>query len=120
MFDYIHDLIQWCHARREKFFDAVMLYIEQSKREVNPIYDTDIPSDISIQPYIVNYNDRKHIFAYNPSTTAITLSDATGEWNTSLPASSWTNISFPQSTRLKATTGTGVVIKIKCTDEMVP
>jgi hypothetical protein len=115
----LHEFIQWCHTKKQDVTEVLNLTREQYLRTNEPQWDDNVPSDVSTQPYVVNYKNRRHIFIYNPSATAITLQDGTGEWVIKLPANDWANVSIPNSTQLKASTGPAV-IKVKCTDEVVP
>jgi hypothetical protein len=117
MFDKLSEFMEWCHARKEQFYYAVESYLELTKRISNPLWDGNVPPDVSITPYTVDYKNRRHVFAYNPSTSIITLIDAAGEFTTQLSAQSWTNISFPPGTKLKATIA-GTSFKVLCTDEI--
>lgn len=116
--DIIHEFVSWAHAKRTEFNQLVNLSIEQFLRTDDPQWDNDVPADVSTMPYVVNYKNRRHIYIYNPGTV-LTLTDTAGEWKQTLNPQSWTNVSIPNGTRLTATTGPAV-IKVKCTDEVVP
>jgi hypothetical protein len=117
MFEKLEQFIEWCHARKEQIYCAVETYLELTKRASNPIWETNMPVDSSIQPYTVNYNNRKHIFAYNPGATPIILVDNAGEYTAQLTPLTWTNISFPNGTKLKAQAA-NQVFRVLCTDDM--
>lgn len=115
----LHEFVEWAHGKRADFNQIVKLTIEQYLRTNEPQWDDNVPSDISKQPYVVNYKNRRHIFIFNPGSTALTLTDGTGEWKVSLPPNAWSNVSFPNSLQLTASAGPAI-IKVKCTDEVVP
>lgn len=114
----LHELALWAHTKKHDFWEVVQLYREQQLRNNDPQWDNEVPADVSAIPYVVNYRNRRHIFIYNPGTT-LTLTDTAGEWKQTLNAQTWTNVSIPNGTRLTATTGPAV-IKVKCTDEVIP
>lgn len=116
--EFIHDFIRWCHVKKEEFWEVVRLLKEQILRANDPQWDNEVPADVSVQAYVVNYKNRKHIFIYNPGAQ-MTLTDVAGEWKQTLNAQSWTNVSIPNGTRLTASSGPAV-IKVKCTDEVIP
>lgn len=118
IYDIICEVVEYLHQRHIFFWTAVARFNEKMEREVEPHFPN-IPQDVSLQPIILDYMNRKHIFAYNGSGSSITLnSDDNNAWKTVLPANSWTNISYPPNTRLTATSSSS--IRIKCTDEMIP
>lgn len=113
----LHHFIDWCHSQKELFREVAYLAREQALRYNDPHWDEKIPSDVSLQPYVVNYYNRRHIFAYNASTSAIVLVDRASEYSTTLNPQAWTNISFPSQTQLLATKGPAT-FKCICTDEI--
>lgn len=115
----LQDFIRYCHEKKHEFWEVVCLVREQFVRTNDPQWDDNVPQDVSKQPYIVNYKNRRHIFIYNPSSTALTLTDGTGEWKTSLPAYTWSNVSYQNGVQLTAS-ASPATIKVKCTDEIVP
>lgn len=119
---YLHEFVQWCHMRKEEFWEVVKLSKEQLLRTNDPQYDDGVPSDISAQPYVVNYKNRRHIYIYSKAPWPVVLKDNSGEWSTTLLPRTWTNVDFPNGTRLLAVNpvpGTPVTIKALCTDEFV-
>lgn len=116
----MHPFLDWCHGHVDKIGQFLHLTVEKELRLSQPIYDDMVPADVSVMPYIVNYRNRRHIFIYNTEVTAVTLSDNAGEWTLTLQPQTWTFLGAPQGTQLKATTGTGVVIRVLCTDEILP
>lgn len=119
IFDKLCDLIEFLHMRHLFFWQLLDRMNEKLEREIEAHFPN-LPGDISIQPWIVDYMNRKHIFAYNPTSSPITLtSDDNNAWGTVLAANSWTNISYAPGTRLKASAA-NTVIRVKCTDELVP
>lgn len=115
--EFLHEVIQFMHQKKHEFWETVCLIKEQMLRTNDPQFDTEIPADVSLMPYVVNYKNRRHIYAYNPGTTAYTLKDTAGEWTTTIGPQAWKNISFPNGTRLLATTGPAI-LKTVCTDEL--
>lgn len=115
----LHEFISWCHVKKHEFWEVVLLIREQFLRTNDPQWDDNVPQDVSKQPYIVNYKNRRHIFIYNPAATPLTLKDGTGEWTIALAATSWNNVSIPNGTQLTASSGPAT-IKVKCTDEVIP
>src|SRR5690348_2360291 len=110
----LNAMIEYAHAWHKRFWQLIELLIVREERAARPEW-LEVPQDVSLQPIILDYKNRKHLFAYNPSGSPVTLtSDQGGEWNTSIPANGWANISFPPNTRLKASAA-NTIIKIKCT-----
>lgn len=119
IFEKLCQLIAYVHAIHEEFWKILFMFGEKMKREIEPNFPS-VPQDVSIQPIILDYNNRKHLFAYNPTNAPITLtSDGGGDWSTSVPAFGWANVSFPSGTRLKASAA-NTIIKLKATDEAIP
>lgn len=103
------------HAK-ELFQEAIDAFLADYKKSNVPVYQEVTLS--GSQPYKVNYNNRKHIFAYNPTNTAIPLTSSDNFWSTSLPGNTWTNISFPEGVILNSATPTQFYTK--CTNEVTP
>jgi hypothetical protein len=99
-------------AQLEKIYTHLITKQEQG----GAFFETKVLS-VGGQPYEVNYWGRKHLFVYNPNAASITLtsSDFGG---IVCPAATWTNLGFPETTRL--TTSANVVLVFKATDEVVP
>lgn len=115
----ICQMVEYFHMRHLHFWQLLDKINEKLEREVEPHYPN-MPTDISVQPWVVDYMNRKHIFAYNGTGSSITLtSDDNNAWKTVLPANTWTNISYAPGTRLQAT-ALNSVIRVKCTDELIP
>lgn len=93
-----------------EYIEAVISSIERAR---DPEFDE---YQLGQQPYVVNYKNRKHIFLFNPTVTAITLTSNDGI-SFVLPAQQWVNLGLRPSTPLSASSGR---ILIKCTDEAVP
>lgn len=118
IYEKLCDIIEYTHLKHSALWLLIDRFNEKIEREVQPQF-LSVPQDVSVQPIILDYLNRKHIFAYNGTSTAIIMtSDDGNAWGTSLPATSWTNISYPPGTRLLATTH--ATIRIKCTDELIP
>lgn len=118
---YLQEFIQWCHTKKEDFWEVVRLYKEQILRTDDPQWDNNVPQDVSVQPYVVNYKNRRHIYIYSKSPWPIVMQDVSGEYSTTLHPRTWTNVDFPNGTRLQAINpqaGMAVGIRVKCTDEM--
>lgn len=98
---------------RELFIDLKNTIQSTIVKKQTPIF-----RDVQLgnQPYVVDYMNRLHIFAFNPSNADITLTGNDG-MTAVLPQQTWSNIGFRESTRLSAASG---LILIKCTDEVVP
>lgn len=112
MFDYLKDLIEWTHARREKFFDAAQLYINLAERDHEPFfYDYNFIDNAAMN---FDYKNRKHVYAW--CNTPCTLSDAS--FTTTLLIQSWNYLDFRPGTRITGTPGSSVTFM--CTDEVVP
>lgn len=124
--DILHEVMSYIHTKKHEFYEVLCMQREMLLRANDPQWDTEVPADISIQPYVVNYRNRKHIFIYNPQTYVVNLSDNAGEFTTQLLPNTWNHIDFPNGTRLQAVSGSsgtivaaGVVIKVQCTDELI-
>lgn len=97
----------------------VELQLVKEERAAEAHYPA-VPQDVSVQPLVLDYQDRKHVFLYNPTNAPVVLnSEQGGEWSTQVPAYGWANCSFPPGTRLKASVA-NTVIKAKSTDEVIP
>jgi hypothetical protein len=119
MFERLEQFIEWCHVRKEQVYCAVETYLELAKRGTNPIWDDKVPPDPTVNAYVVDYKNRKHIFAYNPHSTTVQLADTANEFNTVLQPQTWTNISYAPGTQLKALFGPAS-FKVVCTDDIYP
>jgi len=71
----------------------------------------------SSSPYIVDFKGRKHVFVYGTSSANLTI-DTVGAFT--MPAATWTNLSFEQGTRIVNDSSTFVPLYVRCTDEAVP
>lgn len=73
----------------------------------------------SSQPYIVDYQERKHIYIWLPS---VSLTLSFDDYGTGMvQAQVWTNIAMPPGVRIFApNNATTTPIMVRCTDEMVP
>lgn len=101
----------------EFFHDLFKELVEDIRSEVSKLNDPVFYyAGLGNQPYIVNYMNRRHIFAFNPTNSAIILTSSDGITFT-MPAQVWTNIGLEQGTALSATSGRLV---IKCTNEVAP
>lgn len=74
----------------------------------------------SSKPYVLDYQERRHVFLWLPATS-LTLSFE--DYGTGIvSAQLWVNIGMPTSTRIFApllTTGTTPIF-IRCTNEVIP
>lgn len=113
----LHETVGWIHSKRHNLWEALELYISQQKRLNQPIYDSRVPSDVSVIPYIVNYNNRRHIYAYNNSGSNIVLNDILNEFNITLLPFVWNLIAVPNGTQLYAETSS--TFQVLCTDEIL-
>lgn len=114
----LHEFISWCHAKREDFNQAITLYLEHEKRLNQPLFDSRVPPDVSLLPYVVNYQNRRHIYAYNPSSSNIVLTEKAGDFSVTLLPYTWNLIAAPNGTQLLAQTGPAN-IQVLCTDEIL-
>lgn len=113
----LHETIGWIHGKRQEIWEALGLFIEKEKRLNQPIYDSRVPSDVSVIPYIVNYYNRRHIYAYNNTATNIVLNDVANNFNVTLLPFVWNLIAVPNGTQLYATRS--ITFQVLCTDEML-
>lgn len=113
----LHETIQYVHAKRNELWEAVKLFVEKEKRLNQPLYDSRIPSDVSVIPYTVNYYNRRHIYAYNNTSSNIVLNDIANNFNVTLLPFVWNLIAVPNGTQLYATTPT--TFQVLCTDEIL-
>ena len=97
-------------------YDAVEYIVRELKRSDNAEFVTWNSLGPTGQPYLLEYNGRKHIYAYT-SVATVTLSTADG-LSVPLTQNTWINISFPESTRFTSSAA-GIII-FKRTDEDVP
>lgn len=116
VFQELKELIIFVHLHRLRLYRMIELIIEMFERSIEPRYPP-VPDAHQI-PYTIDYQNRKHIFAYNPTNASITLTDTAGEWTFVLPQNAWTNISGPQGTKLSASAT--AIFRVKCTDELIP
>ena len=68
------------------------------------------------QPFVLDYKNRKHVFVFNPTGSAIIMTTNDGI-SVTLPSQAWTNIGLEPSTAFSAASGRVVV---KCTNEVTP
>lgn len=101
------------HHIKEEFGEAIEIFLADHKKAIDPEFKI---FQLGQQPYTVDYMNRKHLFAFNPTASSITLTSTDG-WGVVLPAQTWTNLGFPPSTRLTAASGT---IILKATEEVIP
>lgn len=106
------------HHIKEEFGTVIETVLADYRKREDPVYDTIV---VGLQPYEINYKNRRHIFAYNGTGSSITLTTPDGFWSTTLTSKSWTNISYPQGTQLTgASVSPPTTFVIKCTNEVIP
>lgn len=98
---------------------AILCLIEAALRPRPPIDFMVQISDLKFWP--IDYHERKHIFMWIPNIAGLTLSFedfGTGP----VTGHVWTNLAFPQGTKIATTTSGTVLntIMFRCTDEVVP
>lgn len=114
----LHESIAWLHSKRENAGKALKLYLEEKERLNQPLFDSRVPPDVSLLPYVVNYQNRRHIYAYNPTASNIALTEKSGDFSVTLLPYVWNLIAAPNGTQLLATTGPAP-IQVLCTDEVL-
>lgn len=117
-YNLIHELISWAHGKRENIGKALKIYLEEKERLNQPLFDSRVPPDISLLPYVVNYQNRRHVYAYNPTANNIVLIEKSGDFSVTLLPYVWNLIAAPNGTQLLATTGPAPV-QVLCTDEVL-
>jgi hypothetical protein len=86
--------------------------------EIRPPQDKTVGISAS-NPYIVDYQGRKHVFIWFPST-ATTLSFEDFGTGTVQPQV-WTNLGMPEGLRVLApNNSTPVIMMVRCSDEVIP
>lgn len=114
----LHECVSWLHSKRENAGKALKLYLEEKERLNQPLFDSRVPPDVSLLPYVVNYQNRRHIYAYNPTASNIALTEKSGDFSVTLLPYVWNLIAAPNGTQLLATTGPAP-IQVLCTDEVL-
>ena len=92
-----------------------------TKLQKEPLTPEDQMYMVSVtHPYYLDYKERKHIYLWVPSASALTLSFE--DYGTgAVPAQVWVNIGFPQGLQVLApNNATNTPIFIRCTDEAIP
>ena len=71
-----------------------------------------------VQPLLLNFKDRKHLFIFSPTALSFLPEDL---GIMAIPAATWTNITFEPGFRC-FTQGTpnGIQVYLKATDEIIP
>lgn len=94
--------------------------VEAMKEARTPI---DTPYLISsVNPYVIDYKNRKHLFIYSPVALTLTIEDYTTTTGFSLAAMTWHTLDFQPGTRVYATNiaaASPVYMYIKATDEPI-
>lgn len=117
-FEILHEIAGWVHGKREHLGKALKLYLEEKERLNQPLFDSRVPPDVSLLPYAVNYQNRRHIYAYNPTSVNIVLIEKSGDFSVTLLPYVWNLIAAPNGTQLLATSGPAP-IQVLCTDEVL-
>lgn len=104
---------------------ALTVAVEQLSRLVAEMKENRHPIFLTVEisvskPWIVDYQNRKHLFLWNPATSAITLSFE--DYGSGPVASQqWINIGMPPGTRVLApNNATNTPLLLVCTDEVIP
>lgn len=96
---------------REMFSEFVSLVMGTIRKSEDPVFDEYQPG---LQPYIVNYHNRRHLFVFNTAATDLTLNSTDG-FQYLLPAQVWVPMGFKGGTAFTSVAGR---LLIKCTDEV--
>lgn len=99
-------------AALEIMLAKILAAILQEHHPVN--YVVNISSSC---PFILDFKGYKHIFVYSTSSQNMTI-DTVGTFT--LPAATWTNLSFEQGTRIVNDSSTMATLFVKCTNEVIP
>lgn len=103
------------HQLCELLEQYVAFVKDEFLKDRNPLFKT---VTIGNQPVVVDYAGRKHLFAFNTTASSMTLTSTDG-YGIVLASQVWSNLGFPEGTRLTGGT-TGSVLIVKATDETVP
>lgn len=92
-------------------------YLKELADRNNAIFE-DVTIQPGQQPYVLNYHNRRHVFAY--ATFDITIFQVAAPiFTVTLKAGVWTNISFRDGERFQTSTANAQFL-VKCTDEQIP
>lgn len=100
----------------KRLMEMVEHLFQDSVKARDPDFDTKNLSGPGFQQWVMEYRERKHVFAYT-TTAAVTLSSG-AEWNFPLTQNVWTNLGAPAG--VKFTPSVACIIQFKFTDEVIP
>ncbi len=117
--DFIQDIAE--HTRHHETLDTLKqierLLLSLARQE--PI--DRMVAISSTQPYVINYQERKHVYLWLPSSSLQLSFEDYGTGTVS--AQIWVNLGMPQGIRVYAPTitapGVTTPIYVRCTDEVI-